>query len=184
MSAAHIVFGEKWESQIFTSNGTFNVPDDVSLLLVEMYGAGGGGARDTTAPFSTCGGEGGTYVSKPIATTGGASFSVAVGIGGTGAIGVDSNGTDGTDTQFGPYYAAGGRGGIINTSPNYKSSPHAASGGGGYGGPGYEAGGSPANDTGGAAGNGGIGAGGGGATQTSTGGNGGNGIVIVYWKKD
>lgn len=89
--------------QVFTSNGTFTVPDGVSYLKITCVGGGGGGGGGSLAgdiesgfyPVSGVGGGGACTSIRSTSTSGGTSYSVAVGAAGTA----------------GPYAGAGGAGG-------------------------------------------------------------------------
>lgn len=185
MSGSSIYFGNNsYSSQTFTSSGTFNVPDGVNLVFVEMWGGGGGGSEPVPP-----GGEGGkagkSYVGQ-VAVTPGASVAVTIGSGGAGNTGGGPGG-DGTDTSFGNIYARGGKGGSDTISSSPEDSFRAVAGTS-TGGPtnyqggdaGYEDGGNGV--FGGTGETGGIGAGGG--AGSVAGGNGGPGICIVHWIKN
>lgn len=193
MSASTLHFpstpSEAWTSQTFTSSGTFNVPAGVDKVFVEMYGGGGGGAGGGTG--QGWGGEAGDRVQALIGVTPGGSVSVTLGAGGAGGA-FESNGSNGGDTTFGAFRAAGGYGGTRWVYADTVSPP---AGGRGMGKSGYRAiGGAPsginfggdgaygAGGAGGSAGNGGYGAGGGSQSSSGSGGNGGAGICIVFWE--
>jgi hypothetical protein len=204
MSGSSVYFSGDWKSQPFTSNGSFIVPEKVSLVFIEMYGGGGAGAQGglSGSPVTwVFGGEAGNFVSKPVLVTPGASLPVVIGPGGA------STGLAGGDTSFaGLYFARGGRGGVSQDTigSNLAMTIYALNGYGqgrdsiralggnntaiiddiGYGGDaGYGAGGNASTTVG---STGGIGAGGGAAvgTGSTAGGPGGPGIVIIYYKKD
>ena len=155
--------------QLFTSNGTFTVPANVTSIAVVCVGAGGGGGGSDNANELGGGGGGGAlaYVNN-ITTTPGQSLTVTVGTGGAaggdkqaGSAGGDSSVVLGGTTLCS---AGGGSGGVDQ---------------GGVGG----AGGTVITGTGGSGGSGGNanngtttnGGGGGGAGGYS--GNGGNGVA-------
>lgn len=195
MSGSNVFFSDElYASQTFTSGGTFNVPDGVNLVFIEMWGGGGGGA-DTSASNQTAngGGKSTAYVGQVAVTSGG---SVSVSIGAGGIAGASGDGGDGVDSQFGVIFSRGGRGGILSAS--YSPSTTSLTGGDSFravGGSGVDNGGSSQIFTGGTGGysnggngvsggtgtNGGIGAGGGGGS--TGGGVGGVGRCIVHWAK-
>lgn len=98
----------------YTSSGTFVVPYGVTSLIVECYGAGGGGGGDAVNDaLGSSGGGGGAYAKSTIAVTAGASYSYSIGTAGTagtGAGGAGGNTTFNTTTVV----AAGGTGGGVN----------------------------------------------------------------------
>jgi hypothetical protein len=99
--------------QVFTSDGTFNVPTSVDRVYVECWGAGGGGGSNQNGAFTGGGGGGGAYSAGIVTATPGGSVSVTIGAGGTGATAntADSGGA-GNDTSFGASIVAkGGSGG-------------------------------------------------------------------------
>lgn len=209
MSGTNVYFNGKWKSQTFTADGTFTVPDKVTLIAIELFGAGGGGGFSGTGGF---GGEAGEYVTAFKSVTPGQNISVNIGLGGAGAA-VDK-GDRGGDSSFGDLLAKGGKGGSPDSDQSFVFSPvlssavnYEAEKGFGIGRPGiYGNGGtSPAISAGNAypgdggygnggsagrfnptiaPGNGGVAAGGGGAVTAGPGGDGGDGICIVYWKED
>ena len=118
--------------QTFTGNGTYTGLRGVNLALLLGYGGGGGGAG---------GGSGSTGASGPCATGGGGGggaeqtamivtitpltpYTVTIGAGG-GAVGTDTDGSNGSDTTFGALAtfcgAAGGIQGAVNTSASVAS---------------------------------------------------------------
>lgn len=114
--------------QLFTANGTFVVPEGVSILVVSAVGGGGGGGGGTdinnSSSYGAAGvrGEACDYV--PLFVTPLASYQVHVGIGGTGGR-IPSGG--------------GGGAGIVNGGGGANGSRsdgwgHVTSGGGGGGG--------------------------------------------------
>jgi hypothetical protein len=105
--------------QVFTTNGTFVVPTNVTKIKVEMWGGGGGGGKGSTL-YNGGGGGAGGYAFNVFTVTPGASYPVTVGTGGT-------NGVSGTFSSFGALMGAAGGGAGTNAAPN-------AVGGGGIGG--------------------------------------------------
>lgn len=109
-------------SQIITikESGTYTVPNGTIRIDVFMVGAGGGGGLPV-APTSnyTAGhkGKGGSAVYyENIPFTKGEEISVTIGLAGKGATTANTAGTDGGDTSFGDYTAAGGKGGAKGTN--------------------------------------------------------------------
>ncbi|MFI5252040.1 MAG: hypothetical protein ACHQQQ_06360 [Bacteroidota bacterium] len=169
--------------QVYDTPGsyTFIVPAGVTKIMVEVWGAGGGGINEP--------GGGGGYAKDVIEVVPGNSYSIECGEGGRGGYN-NQGATDGGISRFGlneipdPIFAngggngnsgyggAGGTGhGRINCDGS-DGSPFgggSACNGGGGGGPGGKSGKSPG--------------GGGGANPGNnyTGGNGGSGRVIVWW---
>jgi hypothetical protein len=77
---------------VFNAAGTttWTVPDGVTQLVLELWGAGGGGGRVAAADgngnfFKGAGGAGGSYLKALVAVTPGQVLSLGVGAGGTGA---------------------------------------------------------------------------------------------------
>ena len=178
---------------VFTSSGTWTVPDFVDTIWVSgcAGGGGGGGGGGTVGSSGYIGGGGGSgggagqsTIKQAISVTGGRALSVSIGAGGGGGAGGSSSGSSGSDggsggntvltdstssttllTLSGGGSSAGG-GGQTSTSASLGSG-----GSGGIAGTGYPAGqyGSDGNYT----GNGGSGAsgpfgGGGGAGRAGT----------------
>lgn len=116
---------------------TFTVPDNVTQVEVEGWGAGGAGGASgdgvgNVAGTAGCGGGGGGYFYKLL--TGlvpGQTITVTIGAGGVGVANAASAGGTGGTTSFGAYCsAAGGTGG--NSGRNYLTL--GGLGGGGVGG--------------------------------------------------
>jgi hypothetical protein len=126
----------------FTASNTFTIPAGITNLLVELWGAGGGGGYYKSGNPTDCleaGGGSGGYSRAVIAVTPGATYTVTVGKGGHGAIAPGLSGA-------GPA-TAGGDSEILDSSGNVL-----ADAGGGQP-PTYDCGGGP----GGAGGSGGTG---------------------------
>lgn len=111
MSGSSVYFKGKWKSQTFTSSGTFNVPEGVDTLFVELHGAGGGGGGGG----DSFGGEAGEYVTGTISVTPLSTVSVVIGAGGQRNLSSVSptKGENGGDTTCGPLRAKGGLGGAL-----------------------------------------------------------------------
>lgn len=77
---------------LFTSSGTFTVPENTNEILVEIWGAGGGGHNPGG------GGGSGGYMLCPFPISSGTSVTVTIGTGGSGG-GPNLNATSGTSTQ-------------------------------------------------------------------------------------
>ena len=195
--------------QVFTTNGTFAVPTNVTRIKVELWGGGGGGGKASNYNFGGGGGAGG-YAFNVFSVIPGTNFIVTVGIGGT-------NGVSGTSTSFGTLISAargwagtnapsnlgGGQGGggiggttsgsVIslvgnagvsgnassNTGGNGASASGPLGGAGGFGSAPSSSGASVAGGN--ANGPGGGGGGAAGGTNPLGGGTGGPGLVIVYY---
>lgn len=122
MSAGFIFFPERdiYDSQTFTGNGTFNVPEHVEFVFVEGAGGGGGGGGGQYVAAGNGiggGGGGGSGGFRVIPVTPGGSVSVTIGAGGAGGAGGTPgtpdgvDGSDGTDSVFGSVNFPGGKGG-------------------------------------------------------------------------
>lgn len=90
---------------VFTSSGTFTVPDGITAVEVQMVGGGGGSANS-----SPSGGSGGYTLKQIFGLTPGAAITVTVGTAGTAGTGSANGGTGGT-SSFGSYCSASGGGG-------------------------------------------------------------------------
>jgi hypothetical protein len=101
-----------WQSQTFTSNGTFNVPEAVTTVIVVGAGGGGGGGGGVVAAYGGHGGAGGVSGAVMVPVTPLSSISVTIGAAGLGgAAGV--KGTSGGTSSFGTLaYFYGGFGGM------------------------------------------------------------------------
>jgi len=105
--------------QVFTTNGTFTVPELVTRIKVELWGGGGGGGKGSSL-YNGGGGGAGGYAFNVLNVVPGANYPVTVGIGGT-------NGVAGTFSSFSNLVSATGGGAGTNALSN-------ANGGGGIGG--------------------------------------------------
>lgn len=102
--------------EIFESSGSFTVPPGVDQIIVEVWGAGGGGAR-WDGMTGGAGGGGGGYGKDFINVTSGTTYSVNIGTGGAGANTNGGSGQDGGDSDFGGLISAtGGSGGVASAS--------------------------------------------------------------------
>jgi hypothetical protein len=111
---------------VFTSNGTYTVPDAVTTIWVSGAGGGGGGGGGNSLSSSAQGaGGGGGYAGNsvlktPLSVTPGESLTVTIGAGGAGGAGTSSLANAGNGS-------AGGATTIVNGSSTLLS----LSGGGG-----------------------------------------------------
>lgn len=176
--------------QVFTSNGTFYVPDGVTRVKATVVGGGAGGGFPSYAN-SSAGGGAGVSIKSISGLTPGAAIAVTVGSAGSGA------GVNGNSSSFGGYCTASGglangnggtaTGGDINLVGGSGGTASSYGGGGGAGGASGSEG--FADGTGGQGGAGMFGSGGKGFSSASGYGNGGGagncsgspGIVIVEW---
>ncbi len=117
----------------FTSGtGTFSVPQNVTAQVLVVGGGGGGGGAVNVRYNNGGGGGAGGFVSQTgVNLTSGTSYTVKVGGGGSGGSST-AKGSDGADSQFGIYSAAGGGGaGSANGSNAIVNANGGGSGGGG-----------------------------------------------------
>lgn len=102
--------GPRGEMQVFTSGGTFTVPDGVTRIRVRVVGGGGGGGRGTGTNAAAGGGAGG-YAEGWYDVTPGSTYTVTIGAGGAGATSPGAGGSPGGTTSFGALLSAtGGQG--------------------------------------------------------------------------
>ena len=95
---------------LYTSNDTFNVPSDVSIVFLTGCGGGGGGGGGGNAGNPEGGGGGGAgqcAIKHPWHVTPSDSISVTIGSGGSGGVS-NNNGSDGGTTTFGTFSLDGG----------------------------------------------------------------------------
>jgi hypothetical protein len=114
--------------QVFTSSGSFVVPNGVSTVRVTVFGGGGAGGYHSTMPGGG-GGAGGQAVGVVTGLTAGQSIAVTVGAGGA-APAAPQTGNSGGTSSFGTYLSAtGGAGGSGGTATQFAM----AGGAGGVG---------------------------------------------------
>ncbi len=91
-----------FQTQVFTSSGTFNVPTNVTIVWLTGTGAGGGGGVGGYSPteMGGGGGSGQCCFDLPVPVTAGAAITVTIGAGGIGGDGSPDDGGDGGDTIF------------------------------------------------------------------------------------
>jgi len=100
--------------QVFTSSGTFTVPEGVTQIIVEVVGGGGGGGAGSGYENYAGGGGGGGYGKGYFSVLSGETYSVVVGSGGIGAVYTSgyTAGAAGGSSSFGSLISAtGGAGG-------------------------------------------------------------------------
>ena len=118
----------------FTANGTWVVPDGVTLISVIVVGGGGGGGAgydDTSNDRGASGGGGGAggYVSCDVSVTPGQSISVTVGIGGVAGY---SDITKDTTVSLKRQGGQGGTSSIVFGSSSVRITAIGGQGGRGY----------------------------------------------------
>jgi hypothetical protein len=93
------------KTQVFSSSGTFTVPNDVYTLIVSMVAAGGGGTNvaggTSNIKIYGGGGGGGYYQEYPLAVTPGDVLTITIGAGGTSSYSSSTNVVTGTLTSGG-----------------------------------------------------------------------------------
>ena len=98
--------------QLFTSSGTFTVPENVTSIKVTVVGGGGGGGdtySDGYGTYTGGTGGGGGMAAGFISVLPGQTHTVTVGSGGNGSN--SGNGAAGGTSSFGAYLVATGGGG-------------------------------------------------------------------------
>jgi hypothetical protein len=165
-------------TQTYNSSGSFTVPNGVSSLTVECWGAGGGGGGSSSSGNGGSGGGGGGYTTGVVSVTAGQVITFTVGTGGTAGAAAGGDGGSGSSattfltlranagTGGGGNQRAAGTGGTASGGTTNISGDNGSSGGnsGGDGG---------AGANGGAGGNGNSNASGGNGTSPGGGGGGG-----------
>jgi len=193
---------------MYTADGTYTVPEGVSLIRVLAVGGGGGGA--SASESYNGGGNSGSSAEQLISVSAGDSFTVTVGAGGAHGTPAFNPGGTGTATSFRngvqtflsvgggtsglPAAAGQGQGGAASSSTTGSSGTVGdfgltGGGGAGYNTEGYASGGGGAlsapgvggtNAPSGAGGDGAMGCGGGAGGLGLDGGVGGTGFLIVF----
>lgn len=95
------VAGDADDTVVFTTPGStsWTVPEGVTSITVETWGAGGGG-KGGTVGLPGGGGGGGAYSKEVIAVTPSTSFNAVVGTGGTAGTANGGNGGNGGSSSF------------------------------------------------------------------------------------
>jgi len=109
------------QCEVFTSNGTFTVPANVTRVKVTVIGGGGGGGGVASnvdeVAVAGGGGGGGCAIEWLTGLTPAADITVTVGGGGAGGANTGENGATGVTSSFGAYCSAsGGAGGKFTGS--------------------------------------------------------------------
>lgn len=102
--------------QSFTASNTWTKPAKGTIALIECFGAGGSGGRQSSG--AGCGGGGGGYNSRWVLLSSlGATETVTIGSGGAARSGTNQNGAAGGNTTFGSWLTGfgGGGGGQVGT---------------------------------------------------------------------
>ncbi len=185
--------------QVFTANGTWTKPSNISKVYVKVWGAGGNGGSADSSGHGGGGGGGGGYAEGVINVSSNVTVTVGTTAGATSSFAGDTTiqATGGSDGNYGPTQGVGGpggsgSGGTINLtgSTGGSQSSSVAQGTGSSGGDspmsggGGSGGGGSTGSGGGFAGTAGMvpgGGGGGGGSQSGTGGSFAAGRVIVYY---
>jgi hypothetical protein len=171
---------------VFTSSGSWTVPQGVTKILVSGCGGGAGGGGSYYSSSSdyrggSGGGAGQSTIKQSISVTPGHLLSITIGAGGgSGSAGGSTTIVDSTSSTTLLTLS----GGLITYSFSLDYTPHYFSGSGGPGesGPFGQGGGSSSSTTGNnATGYGSGGAGAGGSSGAYAGGNGAPGIIIIEW---
>ncbi|MGE0768958.1 MAG: glycine-rich domain-containing protein [Hyphomicrobiaceae bacterium] len=103
--------------QVFTASGTFTVPDGITQVAVDVWGAGGAGGASSdgtglAAGSAGAGGGAGGYARKLVTVTPGDVIAVTVGAGGAGVSNAAVTGGAGGTSSFGAHVSCtGGAGG-------------------------------------------------------------------------
>lgn len=114
------------QEAVYTSNGTFVVPEGVTEITVECWGGGGAGGGQNSNSDGGGGGGGGAYSKlNSFSVIEGQSFDFYVG---TGGIGITGKGGDGGDTYFLNRTTCLAKGGI-GGSPSTVTPPDGGTGG-------------------------------------------------------
>lgn len=92
--------------EVFTVTSTFSVPTGVNSVVVELWGAGGGGTPGTA-------GLRGSWGKQSVTVTPGTNYTVTVGVGGSSSISGQAG--CGSASEFAGYYARGGWGANQNS---------------------------------------------------------------------
>jgi len=75
----------------FNTSGTDTAPSGTTSVTIQLWGAGGGGARDTAGNVGSSGGSG-PYITQTVACTPGTVFTHTIVVGGLGRTGTDGPG--------------------------------------------------------------------------------------------
>jgi len=129
-SAGSVIHGK----QMFTSSGTFTVPDGVTEVWVSMCGGGGGGGGGGGSYNAISGAGGGgaaAYLAKAVTVTSGESITITIGAAGSAGASGGSGGSGGTSSFGSRLSCAGGGGGGTGLSASGTSSGGSAGGTGG-----------------------------------------------------
>lgn len=152
LRAQQLITSQGLKPEIFTFDGTYNVPENVTTVYVEATGGGGGGGGGSLNSDGGGGGGSGGFIRAIATVTGGGSETVTIGQGGAGGAtngdGVDGGNTtfgslvtaNGGDSGFGFGGSAGGAGGTVSTTGSAIIAEKGQSGGAGTLGGGFQGG--------------------------------------------
>jgi hypothetical protein len=113
-TAQAIATSPKVNRQVFNASGTWTKPSGYSansVVLIQAWGGGGSGRRDSNI-FNATGGGGGGYIERWMVLSDlGATETVTIGAGGAARSGSNQDGAVGGNTSFGSHLTAYGGGG-------------------------------------------------------------------------
>jgi len=128
------IWSNTTNNQLFTSSGTFTIPEGITKVFITMCAGGGGGGGGATGGYNNNwggggGGGGGFVINCPYEVVPGNTYTVTIGNGGSGG-GVSGDGSPGGSTTFATLSVPGGSGGTRGiTGTSYSSIGSAGIGG-------------------------------------------------------
>ena len=115
------------DTQTFNASGTWTKPASGTIALVEVWGAGGSGGRNTNTSFLSGGGGGGYAAAWVTLGELASTVSATVGAGGVARTGSNQVGATGGTSSFGSLLSATGGGGGTAGGIDYQGSGGAGS---------------------------------------------------------